>query len=607
MLSSQLFQRVFALYACLTAASSLAFAVMLSTRHQNVVYAQLRSQLQGQGQFLAELLRESIPQQGSSTGIEAAAGERLQRFAAIGEVRPRLVTADGQVIWSVQPAEIGTSPVPTEELRAADLAGEGFAIRTPAGAREPTLYYATRLKADSPTFLQIGLPIGARQADLSAMNGSIWWTAMTLGAFGCGITYFVVKRIVDPLERLTETAKQMSDGQLPTDIQIESRNEIGTLARALSSMSRQLSARMTEMKRQSVEVTAHKERLETILGAMVEGVIAIDPEEKILLANSAAIRLLDLKPQGIDGRKLWEVVRLAPMEQLVRRIFAEGEVPRVEFTVPRTHATVAAAASRLPGAPSPGAVVVLHDVTDLRRLENLRREFVANVSHELKTPLTSISAYAETLLEGGLEDPKYNREFVSRIQEQAERLHGLILDLLQLARLESDEHSFEVGPIELAGIIGDSVDEHLAVAEAKHIELIAPVDPQPLIAMADADGMRTIIDNLLDNALNYTPDGGRVTVGWRVDGEFVQIDVTDTGVGIARENQTRIFERFYRVDKARSREIGGTGLGLSIVKHLCQVFGGSVKVSSQVGQGSTFSIRIPAAIEPAEAETDFDN
>jgi two-component system, OmpR family, phosphate regulon sensor histidine kinase PhoR len=256
---------------------------------------------------------------------------------------------------------------------------------------------------------------------------------------------------------------------------------------------------------------------------------------------------------------------------------------------------VAATASRLPGAPSPGVVLVLHDVTELRRLESLRREFVQNVSHELKTPLSSIAAYADTLLEGALDDPDCNRQFVQRIAEQADRLHLLILDLLALARMEADQHAFDVEPTDVSRIVTASLDAHAGVAQAKRIALESFGTDEPVFGFADDEGLRTIMDNLLDNAVNYTPDGGRIAVRWQRQGERVQIVVEDTGVGIAREHQARIFQRFYRIDKARSRELGGTGLGLAIVKHLCQVFGGSISVHSTLGQGSTFTVELRAA------------
>jgi two-component system phosphate regulon sensor histidine kinase PhoR len=250
----------------------------------------------------------------------------------------------------------------------------------------------------------------------------------------------------------------------------------------------------------------------------------------------------------------------------------------------------------LPGHPCPGAVLVLHDVTELRRLEQLRREFVANVSHELKTPLTSISAYAETLLDGAVDDAEHNRIFLMRIEEQAERLQGLIIDLLALARLDADDSPYELAPVDIGPVLTASVQAHQAVAEAKRVQLEIHPPADELQVFADPEGIRTIIDNLLDNALNYTPAGGQVSVRWTPDADCLQIEVADTGIGIAKEHQARIFERFFRIDKARSRELGGTGLGLAIVKHLCQVFGGSISVTSQMGQGSTFIVRLQQPI-----------
>jgi two-component system, OmpR family, phosphate regulon sensor histidine kinase PhoR len=295
---------------------------------------------------------------------------------------------------------------------------------------------------------------------------------------------------------------------------------------------------------------------------------------------------------ALTGRPIWEVVRHPRIEELIGQALRGTNPERLEFRVARTQSVISVAASRLPGRPCPGAVLVLHDVTELRRLEQLRREFVANVSHELKTPLTSISAYTETLLDGAVDDAEHNRVFLQRIEEQTDRLQGLIIDLLALARLDAEDTAYELLPIEIAPVLTASVEAHLAVAEAKRIELQIHGTADEVQVFADPEGIRTIVDNLLDNALNYTPAGGRIDVRWIADGEWLQIEVSDTGIGIAKEHQARIFERFFRIDKARSRELGGTGLGLAIVKHLCQVFGGSVSVASQLGQGSTFTVRL---------------
>ena len=250
--------------------------------------------------------------------------------------------------------------------------------------------------------------------------------------------------------------------------------------------------------------------------------------------------------------------------------------------------------ARLPGSPCPGVMVVLHDMTELRRLENLRRELVANVSHELKTPLAAIKGYAETLRHGAVNDREHNLNFVHRIEEQADRLHELILDILQVARIESGQESFEFENVPLAELIEQSADQFSELAAAKQIMLTVEVPDHSITAWADDEGVRTILSNLVDNALKYTPAGGSVVIRGAATADSATLEVCDTGIGIADKDLARIFERFYCADRARSRELGGTGLGLSIVKHLAQAFGGHVSVESQTGHGSTFRVELPA-------------
>ena len=249
----------------------------------------------------------------------------------------------------------------------------------------------------------------------------------------------------------------------------------------------------------------------------------------------------------------------------------------------------------LPGVPSPGVVLVFHDVTDLRRLERMRQDFVANASHELKTPLASIKAYTETLLDWALRDDSVNVRFLEHIDEQAERLNQLILDLLSLARLESGQEIFDHQPLDIVSVIEASVEAHRGRAGAKNLLLAFDPDgdDEDMIIVADEEAIRQIADNLIDNAIKYTPENGSVHVRCSIRDDAVALEVVDTGIGIPREDLPRIFERFYRVDKARSRELGGTGLGLSIVKHLVQSIGGWVDVASRLGSGTRFTVRFP--------------
>lgn len=411
------------------------------------------------------------------------------------------------------------------------------------------------------------------------------------------------RRWIGTVVELTRAAQRLSAGDYPERVAAESNDEMGLLARDFDGMVRDVESRHAELQSSQEQAIRDNQQLATVLEAMVEGVIAVDREERIMLANIAAVNLLDLNAFDVVGLRVWEAIRLPQIHELIRVTLQGEEQHRMEFPVPWTYSMISAVASRLPGDPCPGAVLVLHDVTDLRRLENLRREFVSNVSHELKTPLAAITAYAETLLNGALEDIGVSRTFVGRIGEQSERLNKLILELLELARMESGEVIFSVDPLDINETLRASIDAHQAIAQAKQLTLSTAFTDSHLWGQADPDGLRTIIDNLIGNAINYARPGGWIVVrSFRDDGQVI-FEVEDNGVGIAKEFQTRIFERFFRVDRARSRELGGTGLGLSIVKHLCQQFGGNIKVKSQIGQGSTFTVNLNAVDEEALTPT----
>jgi two-component system phosphate regulon sensor histidine kinase PhoR len=329
---------------------------------------------------------------------------------------------------------------------------------------------------------------------------------------------------------------------------------------------------------------------------MAEGVIAVDQQQRVLFANTAAGKLFDFVPPGVEGRRLMEVVRDHRLQDAVTQVLATHNPQKLEIEKQdESLRTLAVRVAPLPGAVDVGAVIVMHDNTELRRLETIRQEFIANVSHELKTPLSSIMAYTETLQRGAVDDPEHREAFLARIAEQGERLHNLIQDMLSLARIETAQQPFEIVAVDLAEVVRRCLDDYAPQAAAKSIELELADDLPAACVKADQEGLRVICSNLIDNAVKYTPDGGRIDVLWVVKGERVRFEVADTGPGIPRSEVGRVFERFYRIDKARSRELGSTGLGLSIVKHQVQSFGGTVGVESQVGQGSRFWVELPLA------------
>jgi two-component system phosphate regulon sensor histidine kinase PhoR len=402
-----------------------------------------------------------------------------------------------------------------------------------------------------------------------------------------------------PLRALIGVADKLGEGNSGQRVFSEGKDEIGELVSAFNRMSDELDARIARLEED-------RQQLRTILSGMVEGVVALDSNQRILYANERATQLLGLPPllsplsggrgEGGVGRRLWEVVRQRPLLDVVQRALDSSEPQREELGWSGLNMrSLTVHAARLPGMPPRGAVLVLHDTTDLRRLERLRQEFVANVSHELKTPLSIIKACVETLIDGAVDDPQHRRSFLEQLDSQSNRLHALILDLLSLARIESGEELFEFQPLAVSEIVQSCLERHCPRAESKEqiLEMVPAAGDEALAVWADEEALEQILDNLLDNAVKYTPQGGRVCVRWRREGEQVCLEVADTGIGIPESDLPRIFERFYRVDKARSRELGGTGLGLSIVKHLAQAMHGSVHAASRAGQGTTFTICLP--------------
>jgi two-component system phosphate regulon sensor histidine kinase PhoR len=439
------------------------------------------------------------------------------------------------------------------------------------------------------------------------------WVAAGTASAALGVAVLsrrAADRLNAELDDLLHAAERMGDDSRPPRVPVLAHDEVATLGRVFNRTSDRLAARIAELEED-------RHQLRTILSGMVEGVVALDADQRILFANERASQLLELHAPPPVGRRLWEVVRQRALLDVVQRALDRPEPSREEINwTGATARSLTVHAARLPGAPSRGAVLVLHDTSELRRLERLRQEFVANVSHELKTPLSVIKACVETLLDGAVEDAGHRGLFLERIAEQSDRLHLLILDLLSLARIESGTEMFEFRAVPVEPVIRACVERHRTRAEARRQTLVVandegdaagtrPADDSSngaatataaaVAVYADEEALDQILDNLVDNAVKYTPEGGCIRVGWSLDGGQVCLQVADNGIGIPDQDLPRIFERFYRVDKARSREMGGTGLGLSIVKHLAQAMHGSVRAASTVGQGTTFTICLPQA------------
>ena len=411
-------------------------------------------------------------------------------------------------------------------------------------------------------------------------------------AVAAGIGIFVAGRVTQPVVEMQEIARRMSEGEYNARAPVRSVDELGALGRALNVMMARLREKIDDLQEERAKATA-------ILDGMVEGVIAVDAHEGIVLMNERARAMFGVGPARGEGKPLPEVIRSAELHELFRATRAGGqEVPlrrelRLGHPVARM-LEINAVPLRL-GAGDSGAVMVLHDVTALRRLERVRTEFVANVSHELRTPLTAIQGYLETLLGGALEERRHARRFLEIAFNHTERLGRLLNDLTDLSNIELGKVSLRLGPVRFGEVLGSVLDIVRPKAEAGRVGLIADVEPPDLRVNADHDRLAQILINLVDNAVKYTREGGWVTVRVRPDGKGVEVRVRDTGVGIPRADLPRITERFYRVDKARSRELGGTGLGLAIVKPLVLAHGGELSIDSVEGEGTTVRFTLPAS------------
>jgi len=443
------------------------------------------------------------------------------------------------------------------------------------------------------TIVLVGLLIAQRpEATAGELVGELTAALALIVIAAVGAAFVLARWFARPLVELHEGARKLAEGDLGHRVRVRGGAEHFELAETFNAMS----ARLAD----TFRLLEHdREQLRAILSGMVEGVIAIDERRRVVFANDRAGALLEFDPANAVGAQLATVTRLAPFHAVVDKGLAGAVAHREEFGVPGAvprHLSVYV--SRFTGHGTPGAVVVIDDTTDVRQAERARQDFVANASHELKTPLAVIKSNVEALLDGATADPEACATFLAQVAKEADRLADLIKDMLSLSRIESGALGLELRPVPLGRAITECVERNLTRAEAKTLTIVEkpPTDvPADVTAWADQDGLRQILDNLVDNAIKYTPSGGRITVRWGATADAVSFEVEDTGIGIPDADVGRVFERFYRVDKARDRAQGSTGLGLAIVKHLAQAMRGQVRVSSMLGKGTTFRVTLPRA------------
>ncbi len=595
-LRSPFFWKLYAGYVVLIVLCASIVSLMVVKTVERAALGEIEGSLRAQAALLEELAASAL-----AGREEESLQRRLRRLRQSLGTRLTVIRRNGAVI-----ADSDGKPEAVDdhsrrpEIEAARARGEGVAVRMSTTVKKPMMYLALPVEAEGETlgFVRASLPLTAIEERLSSLRRVIWAGAALTALLALIPGFAVAHRLVAPLVSMTQAAQAIAAGAYDERVAPRRRDELGRLGRAFNLMAAQLQSRVGT-------IAAERNRLAAILTSMVEGVIAVDRSENVIHMNTVAARLLGADREESIGHPIWEIARRHEISQALTDVLRSGEGGgrELRFTAGAEEKTLEVRLSPLRDAAGrvTGAIMVLHDISDLKRLEGMRREFVANVSHEIKTPVTAIRALVETLAEDREMAPETRERFLSKLSGQATRLSALVGDLLTLSRLESGEERYARERLDLRALIEEVAERLEGAGRAKGLVFSLALSPQPLEVDADREALTQAISNLVDNAVKYTDAGGKVSVCLERYRDRAVLEVTDTGVGIPAQHLDRIFERFYTVDRSRSRERGGTGLGLAIVKHVALAHGGSVRVESTPGVGSKFKLVLPLAGAPSAA------
>jgi two-component system phosphate regulon sensor histidine kinase PhoR len=529
----------------------------------------------------------------------------VRDLSARALARVTIIAPDGRVLADSAVSDSNLATVENHrarpEIQQAIATGHGTDLHTSHTTGERTLYLAVGLggatQATPSVFLRLGLPMTTFDREVDKLRQNLSLAFGTAFLIAVALSVWLAYSITKPLSDITIAAQQLAKGGQTIRIRTGSRDEVGLLADTLNDI-------MDQLKTKIDELSEDRSQLLAMLTSMVEGVMVLDRRGRVLQINPALERMFDVTRMEARGHPCSDVFRHPQLDTLVstvltKRVNEEDEI-LLHPSGRRLH--IEASVTESDRENDACAVLVFHDMTELRRLEIIRKDFVANVSHELRTPLTSIKGYIEALLDGAKDNPETNTQFLNIILKQSDRLNLILEDLLQLSKIESGQVQFKREPLHLQSVIERTLAMIKPLAEKKGHRLLSFVEDNLPAVLGDEDRLIQILSNLLDNAVKYTPDKGTITVAAHPvsdDAEqpemvtAVELSVTDTGMGIPEMDRPRVFERFYRVDKARSRELGGTGLGLAIVRHIVEGLGGRVWAEANAPTGSRFVVRLP--------------
>ncbi|MFO7714508.1 ATP-binding protein [Desulfosarcina sp.] len=588
MQKKRLIYYLFPTYLLITLISLLAMGWYALSFTRQFYLERIRVDLEASGRLLEkQVLRLLAP-------LDAPAIDRLCKDAAGRTVtRVTVILPDGRVVGdSEEMPAIMDSHRDREEVRVAYQGNPGVSIRHSATLGQDMMYVALPLVADQQLagVLRTAIPVTAVDERLGAIRVRIAIGALLVALLASVVSWLVSRRITTPIERMRVGAQRFAAGDLYHRLPVPDTLELSGLAESMNRMAGQLQSRMDENINQ-------RKKTEAVLSSMREGVIATDLEQRVISINQTAAKMFGAAMQTVQGRSVLELIRNHEFQALMDRSLLNGESVESDIVyhqngerIFNVHCTplLDAVQERM------GGLVVISDVTQLRRLENMRRDFAASVSHEIKTPLTAIKGFVETLSNGELEDSEETRRFLTIIEKHVNRLAAIIDDLMQLSRIERDDEIQQIGRecCRIADVLNTVIGLCADGIREKKIDVRLACETG-LSGCFDATLLEQAAVNLLDNAIKYSPEKSVIRIEALTVNDEIQIRFMDQGMGIAKKHLPRLFERFYRVDKARSRKLGGTGLGLAIVKHIAQAHGGSVTVESELEKGSTFTLHLP--------------
>ncbi len=597
MSKSRLLWRLFPTYVLVVVMSLAATTWYASTTFRDFHLQQTRENLEAAARLAEPLVAQRI-QANQHPNLD----ELCANLGHRGDMRVTVILPSGLVIGdSHEPSNMMENHANRPEIQAAMAGQVGSSVRFSHTLGKNLMYVAIPHFENNRVHwvLRTSVSVSTLSDALQSLYGEIFLGGIVILLAAALISFFIVRRITRPLTDMKTVADHFARGELHHRMMFTGIEGLDALATALNNMAERLDERMKAVIRQRNE-------MEAILSGMVEGVLAVDANEHIITLNQSAADMASVDADWARGRTIQEVMRNKDLQNLVRDALASRNHLEIDIVLEnngdrfiQAHGTPL----RDENEKAVGAIVVLNDITRMKRLENVRRDFVANVSHELRTPITSIKGFVETLQEGAIDDAAQARRFLGIIAKQVDRLNTIIEDLMDLARLEQFQESggIELHPTRVRHPLKTAIEACSPKAAEKDIRISLTCDDD-LEAWINLALIEQVIINLVDNAIKYSETGSTIEVSARQENNLVELVVQDEGCGIRREHLPRIFERFYRVDKARSRDLGGTGLGLAIVKHIAQAHRGSVHAESSFGKGSRFIVRFPM-VPPEPAPT----